>query len=303
VVALPDEIEAGAIRALVVTGGNPLAAAPDPDRMFAALRSLEVLAVLDVVESPVTALATHVLPATGQLERADVTLLSHLMVRSSVQATEAVVAPGADRRPAWWVFARLGALMGVDPMPGVDADSLDDRAYLEGVLAGSPLDAEAVFAAGPHGVEIPIRTGWMLDRLPDRRWRLAPEVLVERMAGWRPPAPEELVLVPRRDGTWNNSVRYGRTDDPAVVRVHPDDAARSGVAEGDEVELRSVHGTVRATAGLDDTLMPGVVSVGHGRPDRSPGRLTSLVLDVDPLTTMPMTSGVPVRLRPQPEPR
>src|SRR5262249_23484445 len=72
-VALADEIEAGHIRALIVTGGNPLTAFPQPARLRAALATLEVLAVVDVTETPLTALATHVLPATGQLERADLT--------------------------------------------------------------------------------------------------------------------------------------------------------------------------------------------------------------------------------------
>ena len=81
-VALVDEIEAGNIRALFVTGGNPLTAFPQPARLRAALRTLDVLAVVDVAENPLTALATHVLPATGQLERADITLAELTALRS-----------------------------------------------------------------------------------------------------------------------------------------------------------------------------------------------------------------------------
>src|SRR5439155_14346493 len=73
-VALADEIEAGNIRALFVTGGNPLTAIPQPARLRAALGRLDILAVVDVAENALTGIATHVLPATGQLERADLTL-------------------------------------------------------------------------------------------------------------------------------------------------------------------------------------------------------------------------------------
>ena len=73
-VAMVDEIEAGHLRALVVTGGNPLTAFPEPDRVRAALSSLDVLAVIDVMHNELCSLATHVLPATGQLERADLSL-------------------------------------------------------------------------------------------------------------------------------------------------------------------------------------------------------------------------------------
>src|SRR6185503_3141180 len=58
-VALADEIEAGSIRALVVTGGNPLTAFPEPARLRAALAGLDVLAVVDVADSPLTEIATH----------------------------------------------------------------------------------------------------------------------------------------------------------------------------------------------------------------------------------------------------
>jgi hypothetical protein len=43
------------------------------------------------------------------------------------------------------------------------------------------------------------------------------------------------------------------------------------------------------------------VSVTHGHTDANPGRLTSARHDVDPLTAMPLASGVPVtiaRIRP-----
>ncbi|MFM8862661.1 MAG: molybdopterin-dependent oxidoreductase, partial [Acidimicrobiia bacterium] len=89
VVALVDEIESGNIRALIVTGGNLLTAAPDPQRMARALQSLDVLAVLDVVDGPMSELATHVLPATGQLERADFQLSINYAMRPAVQSTPA----------------------------------------------------------------------------------------------------------------------------------------------------------------------------------------------------------------------
>ena len=50
-VALVDEIEAGNIRALFVTGGNPLTAFPQPARLEAALKTLDVLAVVDVADN------------------------------------------------------------------------------------------------------------------------------------------------------------------------------------------------------------------------------------------------------------
>ena len=58
-----DKLIAVNVRGLFVTGGNPLTAFPDPDRLRAALARLDVLAVVDVAEGPLTELATHVLPS------------------------------------------------------------------------------------------------------------------------------------------------------------------------------------------------------------------------------------------------
>ncbi len=125
-VAMADEIEAGRLQALVVTGGNPITAFPEPERMRAALRALRTLVVVDVSDGELCDLATHVLPATGQLERADLTLAEPTSLRSGLQSTRAVVPPLADRRPVWWMFASLARRMGGDTLGGADPDTLTD---------------------------------------------------------------------------------------------------------------------------------------------------------------------------------
>jgi anaerobic selenocysteine-containing dehydrogenase len=302
-VAMVDEIEAGNLRALVIGGGNPLHAFPDIDRTRAAFASLDVLAVVDVADSELTALATHVLPAAGQLERADVTLAEHVSIRSGIQYTPAVVPPAAERRPVWWIFGQLARRMGGDILGGADPDDLNDELFLGGVLAHSSLDPGEVLAAGPHGVDVPHEYGWVADELlPDGRWQVAPPELVGRLARHRPPAAaqDELVLINRRDVRRLNSLDYageavGRHAEPAV-RLHPDEAARRGIADGDHVHITSSHGQMDAVLRVDPAVRPGTVSVNHGRGDAPVAALTSATNEVDPLTGMPWASGLPVRL-------
>lgn len=295
-VALTDEIEAGNVRVLIVTGGNPIGAFPEPDRLRAALRTLDALVVVDVMESELADLATHVLPVTGQLERTDISMYGHISVRSSMQSTGAVVPPVAARRPAWWALGQLARRLGIELFGGIEPDALSDETYLRGILEHSPLDADRVFAAGPRGFDLPVDYGWVRESmLPDGRWRLAPPVLVERLAAHREPAPG-LLLSPGRDMAWSNSVRYGADDTRARLRVHPDDALAAGVADGDTAVVVGDHGAVDVAVVVDDRMRPGVVSLGHGRRGHSPGRLTSSHTDVDPLTTMPRASAVPVRI-------
>jgi anaerobic selenocysteine-containing dehydrogenase len=302
-VAMVDEIEAGNLRALVIGGGNPLHAFPDIDRTRAAFASLDVLAVVDVADNELTALATHVLPAAGQLERGDITLAENVSLRSGIQYTPAVVPAAAERRPVWWIFGQLARRMGGDILGGADPDDLDDELFLGGVLAHSSLDAGEVVGAGPHGVDIPHEYGWVADELlPDGRWQVAPPALIDRLARHRPPtaAGNELVLTNRRDIRRLNSLDYageavGR-DPEAAVRLHPDDATQRGIDDGDRVRITSAHGHLDAVLRVDPGVRPGTVSVNHGRDGAPVAALTSTSDDVDALTGMPWASGLPVRL-------
>jgi predicted molibdopterin-dependent oxidoreductase YjgC len=81
-----------------------------------------------------------------------------------------------------------------------------------------------------------------------------------------------------------------------VLRLHPTDAAAAGLADGDTATVTSEHGLLEVTVALDDHVRVGVVSLVHGRRGQSPGALVSTRAEVDPLTTMPRASGVPVRV-------
>jgi anaerobic selenocysteine-containing dehydrogenase len=260
-----------------------------------ALRRLDCLAVIDVVGSELTDLATHVLPATGQLERADASSFPQVSMASTVQFTPAVVAPVADRKPVWWILGHLATRMGSDLLGGRDPDAMDDADFLRGMLSTSPLDADTVFANGAHGTAVPVEVGWIRETfLEDGRWNIAPPVLIERLRAHRAPG-HGLLLTPRREMGWSNSARYGRGRHEPVVRMHPADLDAAGMPGGGRCRITSAHGTVEVEVVADDGIRRGVVSMTHGREVR-PGTLISRVVDVDPLTAMPLASGVPVEV-------
>ncbi len=305
-VALADEIAAGKLRALVVLGGNPATAFPDPERARDQLACLDALAVVDVARTATVHLATHVFPATGQLERADVDMNTHLAIGPGPRATRSVVAAGADRRPMWWIVAALAARLGGDLLGGLDpGDALGvvtDELFLGGALGAVGHDAAAVFAHGARHVDDADPVGWFRDEvLPGGRFALAHEVLFERLAAHRPPAAP-LVLTPRREMGWSNSVRYGarRTDgrDEPELRAHPDDLAAAGVGAGGRARVVSRHGSIVASVHADPAVRRGCVSVTHARADANASVLVGAREDVDPLSTMPWMSGVPVELHP-----
>jgi anaerobic selenocysteine-containing dehydrogenase len=297
-VAMVDEIESGRLRVLFVAGGNPLSAFPEPDRLRSALTLLDALIVLDVAAGEMTELATHVLPVTAQLERADLTLAEQVSFRSGMQYTDAVVTSVGQRRPVWWILASVLGRLGLELFPGSDPDQLDDRGILAGLLAHGPLDATEVLAAGAHGVELPATYGWVREMfLPGGVWQLAPRVFLDRLAGHLGPEPG-LVLVPRRENGWSNSVLAAGDGSEPVAHLHPEDAAAAGLGDGGWAAIRSAHGSMVVVVGFDPGLRRGTVSVTHGHRGASPGLVVSGTRDVDPLTAMPWASGLPVSILP-----
>ncbi len=325
---LVSEIEAGNVTALFVVGGNPLMVFPEPERLRAAFERLDVLAVVDVVETETVAVATHVLPAADQLERADLPwALDAYQPAVIAQYTPAVVSPPAsEHRAVWWMFADLARRMGMPSIlpGGLDPDAATDDDLLALLAANGRLPLDELRAAPSAVVVERAVHGWVLDGvLPDGRFRVAPEPLLGQLreafealasiveaspsasstattatpvAPGTPDTPVTLQLIPRRIvRTMNSQMRdVSARGDNGGVRLHPLDAAERGIGTGDQVRLTNASGTGCGTAVIDEHVSRGVISVTHGWASPNAGSLASSDRDVDPLTGMVVLSGIPV---------
>jgi anaerobic selenocysteine-containing dehydrogenase len=299
--ALPAEIEQGHLRALLVMGGNPLTAFPQPERLAAALDRLSVLAVWDVVRSATVDRATHVFPCPTPLERGDVVTPVQLSAVLA-QYSPPVVPLRGSRRPVWWSMARLAGQLGLSILPGgLDPGACTDEDICEVLAAGVPASWSQLRDT-PGPVEFAAEDRWVERTvLPHGRWDLAPPALVGRLADALSRPAHDLVLGNRRERTHTNStLTWGTARHRAALPylyLSPADAGRAGVRDGDRVEVSSPHGSVVATARLDEDMSPGTVVIPHGFTEPNVGHLTATGTDLDPLTGMPTLVGVPVTLR------
>jgi anaerobic selenocysteine-containing dehydrogenase len=299
-IAVVDQIEAGDLRALFVLGGNLMTCMPDTERVRRALAKIDVLFVADVVHNATTDLATHVAPCAGQLERPDVTLqVDQYLPAVVAQYTPAVVPPAKQRRELWFILAKLLEQLGHRPMPdGRAADDGRAEDLIETALRSCGVDPAEIMEAPTAVLARETAFGWVRRNVERRGgWRLAPPQLTALLAGASEPGG--LQLVPRRQLKHFNSQLVETADLPSGqdqprMLIHPADAVTSEVGEGDRVEVTSPFGSVRATAHLDPDIRPGVVSLPHGFADANVNLLTTSAEDVDPLTGMPMFTGVPV---------
>ncbi|WP_082956500.1 molybdopterin-dependent oxidoreductase [Mycobacterium sp. E787] len=140
--------------------------------------------------------------------------------------------------------------------------------------------------ANPNGIDF----GPMVPQLPDilgtldKKIRLAPQYLLDdlpRLAARLERPVEPLVLVSRRhlrsNNTWmHNAPALMRGRDRCTLLIHPDDAARCGVADADVVTVKSEAGEIRVPVEVTDAIRPGVVSLPHGWGHGKPGTRLSV---------------------------
>ena len=78
-----------------------------------------------------------------------------------------------------------------------------------------------------------------------------------------------LVLIGRRHLRSNNSWMHNLPKlvsgpERCTLLVHPDDAARLGIADGEPALVSLARGEIRLTVEVTDDMMPGVVCIPHG---------------------------------------
>ncbi len=172
--------------------------------------------------------------------------------------------------------------------------------------------------SSPHGIDLgPLRPS-MPGRLgtPGKRIRLVPVLYREALCDLPTEAPtEQLLMIGRRhvrsNNSWmHNSHRLVKGKPRCTVMLHPRDAQRAGVNDGELVAVSGPAGSIELPAEITDDLMPGVISVPHGWGHhrdgvrlRVAGRHAGVSINdiigaeyCEPRTGMAIVNGVPVAL-------
>ncbi len=174
----------------------------------------------------------------------------------------------------------------------------------------------------PHGIDFGALEPRMPEalRTPSGKIELAPEEIMLDLprlaaamsAGVDPERP--FLLVGRRHLKSNNSwmhnvpVLLKSSNHRCTMQLHPDDAARLGLADGDPAVVTSRVGQVTVPVEVTDGIRPGVVSIphgwGHGDPDvklrvaqEHAGVNSNILTDergIDPISGNAILNGIPV---------
>jgi anaerobic selenocysteine-containing dehydrogenase len=180
-----------------------------------------------------------------------------------------------------------------------------------------------VLERNPHGVDLGAPRPRIPDvlRTPSGKIELMPEPIVADLprlaAAMERSRNGGMILIGRRQLRSNNSWMHNlpalvKGKDRCTMQVHPDDASRLGLVDGESALVRSAAGELEAPVELTDEVMPGVVSIPHGWGHSGAGmRLgvasehagvnSNLLADetlVEPLSGNAILNGIPVEVVP-----
>jgi formate dehydrogenase len=289
------------VRAMFVTGGNPLITMSNANRLRDAFTKLELLVCLDIQMSETAHLANYVLPCTSPLQRPDLPFVFPLLLgmqsRPYLQATRAVLPPEGEQRDEATIYAQLAEASGVslfrgkplqkllnasiryqqrkhpDRQPAIPQEGILDlllRATREGSFK-SLLKKTHGRARAEH------EPGSFLGKRvihEDGRMDLAPPTLLteakklEATFAREYELRDQLKLITKRAITTHNSWTHNIEDfvdtGTNYLYMHPDDAAARGLEAGDVVDVRTKTAAVRLPMQLLAELLPGVCALPHG---------------------------------------
>jgi assimilatory nitrate reductase catalytic subunit len=297
------------IKSLLLMGSNPVVSAPHAAHIEERIKSLDFLAVCDVVLSETAALADVVLPVTQWAEETGTTT----NLEGRVLLRRQAITPPDGIRSDLEVMHELADRLGVEK--GFPTDPEEVFEELRRASAGGPADYSGITyrrLAEENGVFWPCPTEdtvvhpgtprLFLDRFatPDGRARFVP---VSHRAIAEEPDEEYPVLLTtgRVVAQYQSGAQTRRVDElnaaapGPFVELHPRLAERLGAAEGDPVAVVSRRGRAVAPARITLGIRPDTVFMpfhwyGEGRANT----LTNPALD--PTSRMPEFKACAVRV-------
>lgn len=345
VAGLADEILTpgeGQVRGMLVYAGNPVLSTPGGARLDEAMEQLEWCVAVDMYVTETTRHADVILPPLSQLERSDIDLVfPAFSVRNQIRYNPAAVPAEAGGKTDWEILTALAGRVGRGRLGALTNPLL----RLFGPLSTPERVADLALRTGPygrlksrlaldvgkvkravHGIDLgPLEPNLVnLLRTKGKRVRLAPAVMLAEAARLQELAAErvaarqsgyDLTLIGRRslrsNNSWmHNSRRLMKGADRCTALLHPDEASKRGLSDGQRVRIASATGEIEVPLELSEEIRCGVVSVphgfGHGRAGvgwriaaEHPGASVNDITDpsiVDRLTGNAAVNDVPVRV-------
>jgi formate dehydrogenase major subunit len=294
-----DAAVAGDLKAMYVFGEDIAQTDPDTAHVQHALESLEFMVCQEIFENETTKYADVVLPASAFLEKCG----TFVNAERRFQLVEASIDPPGGARSDFDIITTVSRMLGHEMGWTTPWDALDEVARLTPHYAGVSYER-----LGRTGLQWPVHADGkdsptLYDEYFDRPGRKgAFAALPYKAPGDAPDREFPLVLVTGRvlqhynAGTMTR--RTGNADlvDRDWLEIHPDDAERLWISDGDTVSIRSRVGRTELDARITDRIERGHVFTTFHFPETRTNLLIGQSADVN--TSCPEYKVVAVDVRP-----
>ena len=270
-----DEMLKGRIKAMYITGENPLLSEPDLHHAEQAFKALDFLVVQDIFMHETGEIADVVLPATTFAEK-DGTFTNS---ERRVQRVRKTIEPVGDSRPDWEIICDVARRMSVKLGLGLEdqftyrdtSEIFDEMARLTPTIAGISYERleeeggiqwpcpspdhpgtrflyESDFPRGPRARFVAFDQGPLAEEMPSKRFPLVlntGRVLYHWHGG---------TITRRADGLLARSPEL-------QVSLNAEDGERFNVADGEWVRVRSRRGELEGRVLYTEKMRKGEVFV------------------------------------------
>lgn len=274
-----DESFGPKIEAVIVYNSNPVAVAPDSERVAAGFAREDLFTiVLEHFQTDTADYADLLLPATTQLEHFDI---HKSYGHTYIMLNRPPIEPVGEAKPNTEIFRGIARHMGLDEPALYESDEMIARAAFR-------WDAPALRGASWDDLAA---AGWLKLRIPEAPFTQGgfftpsgkcefsstllaregrdpvPEYLPPHESAENAPAlaaryPLAMISPPARhflNSTFVNMESLRGTEGQPHLDIHPCDAARRGIVEGDTVRIYNDRGEMAARARVTDRAREGVV--------------------------------------------
>jgi anaerobic selenocysteine-containing dehydrogenase len=289
VVCFPDSVP-NIIKALIVTGGNPVMSMPDSNAFREALQKLNLLVVHDLFMTETAELAHYVLPACTHLEKNGLAYsynvchgIPYLMLRK--KAIDPLHESWSEFR-FWKELAKKMGLGDVFPWETdeevveleLKSTGLNYKEMKEEKVAG------AYYGEKKYGMEEYEKKGFST---PSRKIEIYSETFAKagfdplptyREPDQSPMSGSELYkkyplilttgarILYYTHGQHRNIKALKEKVPEPFAEIHPKTATHYGIKDGDPIMVESNRGKIKVKARVTQDILEGVVSIPHGWP-------------------------------------
>ena len=267
------------IKAMIIQAANPAVTSVNTGRFFEALDKLELVVVIDMLETKTAAAADLLLPTCSCFERTQLNLSS--LSDRRVRLQDRVIEPLGLSRPDWRIVFDLARALGYEkefPWRSVE-QVIDEQLEPAGItVAALRREADGItvselkygkyrqggFATESGKVELYCRA------FADHGYQPLPDFDLDHPpnTGNDEPFPYTAMSGERPRYFVHSQLRHIEALREAapepLVDLNPVDAAREGITEGDTIRIESVRGSIRMKARIGERVRPGFLRIAWG---------------------------------------